>query len=151
VVGIGRPAFVALVPLVVLLSCARASGPGGSVAGQPVAPDYGTFDRRFVEDVQPVLSSYCHGCHGGEQPRSMLDLTRYETTAQIVGALRTWEHVRNRLDAEEMPPEGMPQPTAVERQRVIDWIDALGDYEARRSAGDPGIVLAHRCGYPARS
>src|SRR5205807_5625667 len=31
-----------------------------------------------------------------------------------------------------------------ERRAVIEWIKALRDHEARRSAGDPGVVLARR-------
>jgi len=38
----------------------------------------------------------------------------------------------------------MPQPPAALRQQVIDWIKAMRAEEARKNAGDPGIVLARR-------
>lgn len=138
-----RLLIVAAVPVVALLSCARVSGPLASVGPQS-APDYQNFDQRFSQDVQPVLRSYCYGCHGGPQPESMMDLTAFGNTAQIVAALGVWEHVHDRLEAGEMPPRGRPQPTTEESQRVVQWIRSVRDYEAQRSAGDPGIVLAHR-------
>ena len=130
--------------MVALLSCARASGPLASTGPQSASPDYQIFDQRFSQEVQPVLSRYCYGCHGGPQPESMMDLTAYGNTAQVVAALGVWEHVHDRLEAGEMPPRERPQPTAEESRAVVDWISALSDYEAERSAGDPGVVLAHR-------
>ena len=49
-----------------------------------------------------------------------------------------------RLTAKEMPPKPMPQPPAEARQQVIDWIQAVRANEARKNAGDPGLVLARR-------
>src|SRR5918999_1134809 len=43
-----------------------------------------------------------------------------------------------------MPPKPAKQPPAGARQRVIDWIHAMGTSEAKRNAGDPGPVLARR-------
>ena len=44
-----------------------------------------------------------------------------------------------------MPPEEAPrQPGADERAAAIAWLRELSDREARRNAGDPGIVLARR-------
>ncbi len=49
------------------------------------------------------------------------------------------------LKAGEMPPsQSRQQPTAAERQSVIDWIRAMAAEEARRHPDDPGIVLARR-------
>ena len=44
-----------------------------------------------------------------------------------------------------MPPEeAKHQPTAEERQAVVDWIRALRKSIAEAHAGDPGEVLARR-------
>jgi hypothetical protein len=147
-----RNGLAALV--VVLASCAKAPLPapteaglktGGSAeaaAGRPA--DYRTLDERLTADVQPVLRTYCYGCHGGAAPASMLDLTSYDTTAKVVTAFGVWDHVRSRLDRQEMPPRTAPQPTGDERRRVLDWLTAVRRYEAERNAGDPGPVLARR-------
>ena len=58
---------------------------------------------------------------------------------------RTWGTVLERLEAKEMPPEeAKHQPTAEERQAVVDWIRALRKSIAEAHAGDPGEVLARR-------
>ena len=49
-----------------------------------------------------------------------------------------------RLTAKEMPPKPMPPPPDAEREQVIDWIQAVRAEEVRKSAGDPGLVLARR-------
>src|SRR5688572_2236703 len=122
-------------------ACARAA------VGVPVRPagaDYPAFDRRFVAEVQPVLKTYCVSCHSGRSPASMLDLTAHGSTAEIVAAFATWEHVHSRLERGDMPPARAAQPTDAERRRVLAWITDLREHEAKRNAADPGLVLARR-------
>src|SRR5205085_12052693 len=49
-----------------------------------------------------------------------------------------------KLSAKQMPPKGVKQPADDIRQAVIDWVEAVRTSEARKNAGDPGPVLAHR-------
>jgi hypothetical protein len=50
-----------------------------------------------------------------------------------------------RLEAEEMPPEkAVRHPNPHERRAVLEWLRELREQEARRTAGDPGVVLARR-------
>src|SRR5262249_54737354 len=45
----------------------------------------------------------------------------------------------------EMPPsQARQQPTADQRQSVIDWIETVDAEEAQRHPNDPGVVLARR-------
>src|SRR5436305_15351265 len=56
-----------------------------------------------------------------------------------------WAQVLEKLTAAEMPPEkAKRQPGEEERKAVIHWIQTMRQFEARRHAGDPGIVLARR-------
>lgn len=126
------------------VGCTWLGGSGRSEFGRAEPPDYSSFDRRFAQEVAPIIGTYCTGCHGGEQPASALDLSHYEDAAEIVSGFGIWEHVSDRLTAGTMPPTGLPQPTASEREVVLSYIADLRNYEARRNAGDPGIVLAHR-------
>ncbi len=50
----------------------------------------------------------------------------------------------DRLTAKEMPPKAMPQPPAESSQQVIAWIQQVRAELIRKSAGDPGVVLARR-------
>ncbi len=128
-----------------LVLCALALGLGGWwILRSPAAPA-DSLDQRFQAQVQPFLKRYCLGCHGPTKPKAKLDLSRDATVAAVARHVRQWETVRDRLRAEEMPPDGARrQPRADERAAVVAWIRELGDREARRNAGDPGPVLARR-------
>jgi hypothetical protein len=95
--------------------------------------------------VQPFLQHYCISCHSSKKPKGGLDLRRASTMPAVTANVERWERVRERLQAEEMPPQDAAwQPKADERAAIIAWIRDLTDREARRRDGDPGPVLARR-------
>ncbi len=50
-----------------------------------------------------------------------------------------------RLKAGEMPPKDAAEfPTPKQRAKVVKWIENLRTFEAKRNAGDPGVVLPRR-------
>src|SRR6185436_5026432 len=101
--------------------------------------------RGFTETVRPFLESYCLPCHGHDKPKGQLDLAAYGTLDSVVRGAKQWEVVLEMLASREMPPEKAKQhPPDELRGRVTDWITALRQHEARRTAGDPGPVLARR-------
>src|SRR6476619_1579822 len=101
--------------------------------------------RSWNETVAPFVQTYCSSCHGKESREGKLDLTAFLSLNQVAAGHATWETVRERLEAKEMPPEeAKKQPTAAERAAVIAWIGAVRAFEARRSAGDPGVVPVRR-------
>ena len=119
--------------LVVSLAATTASAAGPSL------------ERRFEEVVRPFLKDQCLACHGAEKPKAKLDLSIYATVPAVVKDYRVWDLVLERIEAEEMPPEKAPKhPAPHERRAVVDWIGELREREARKNAGDPGPVLAHR-------
>lgn len=73
-----------------------------------------------------------------------MDLSNYTTMAAFMRDGRRWSQVLERIEREEMPPKGARQPALQERRAAVDWFDAVRDYERRRTAGDPGVVLARR-------
>ena len=103
-----------------------------------------TLARRFADDVQPFVAQYCLGCHSGDKPAAQLDLAGYSTYESVVADHPHWALVLGRLKAGDMPPPNLPQPPSEARSRVIAWIEAVREDEARRNAGDPGLVLARR-------
>ena len=111
-------------------------------------PWLGSADSRlestFTRTVQPFVATYCIACHGGKAPAAMFDLRPYSSMAAVVNDYAHWNLVLERLTANEMPPKQAKQPPAGARQAVIDWIEAVRDNEARKNAGDPGVVLARR-------
>jgi hypothetical protein len=122
--------------LILLLSA------GAANAAEPSRSD---LDKRFADTVQPFLANYCAGCHQGEKAQAQLDLTRFTTTASIAEDYQRWSVLLDKLNAREMPPPAAPkQPSDSARRKVAEWVDALLRDEARRHAGDPGVVLARR-------
>src|SRR5918996_2645043 len=107
--------------------------------GQP------NLDRQYTEIVRPFTVKYCISCHGEKGIAAQFDLRPYTTMAAVVKDHEHWALVLDKLTAGEMPPQASAaQPTPEERQAVIAWVDAMRKAEARRNAGDPGLVLARR-------
>jgi hypothetical protein len=116
-------------------------------AASPAEKELSTarLESRFTTHVQPFLERYCYSCHGPKKPKGSLDLSTDRTLTAIAKNIPQWEHVLERLQAKEMPPEKAPlQPKPKERAEVVTWLRELRDCEAQRNAGDPGTVLARR-------
>jgi Protein of unknown function (DUF1592)/Protein of unknown function (DUF1588)/Protein of unknown function (DUF1587)/Protein of unknown function (DUF1585)/Protein of unknown function (DUF1595)/Planctomycete cytochrome C len=130
----------AKLPQAVLAGVLLLAGP--AVAAEPTGQP---LEHRFAEVVQPFLKTYCLACHGPKKQEAKLDLSGYTSVAAVLKGQRVWDHVLERLEAEEMPPErATRQPKPHERRAVRDWLRELRAQEARRNAGDPGVVLARR-------
>ena len=107
--------------------------------GQP------NLERQYTETVRPFTVKYCVSCHGEKGIAAQFDLRPYTTLASVVKDHEHWALVLSKLQAGEMPPAvSAAQPAPAERQAVIAWVDAMRKAEARRNAGDPGLVLARR-------
>lgn len=103
------------------------------------------IDRDFVRTVRPFLDQYCINCHSGPSPAAQFDLQPYTNTASVVKDFARWQLVLDKLREAQMPPAQVkPQPSDEERKRVMAWIESVRKAEARRHAGDPGLVLARR-------
>lgn len=110
-------------------------------AASPVETE---LDRRFTKTVRPFVATYCVSCHSGQTPAAQLSLDTYASLADVVRDHPRWALVGERLKAGDMPPKPMKHPEIADSRRIIDWIEAMRSNEARKHAGDPGIVLARR-------
>jgi hypothetical protein len=99
---------------------------------------------RFSREVQPILKQYCLGCHSTEKHKGDLDLERFTSAPEVLRHTKIWQGVVEQLGLGEMPPKEKPQPTALERERLLSWIDLALDEAARARAGDPGPVVLRR-------
>ncbi len=100
----------------------------------------------FSAVVCPLIKTYCYPCHSGNRLKGDLGFGRVRQRCFRGAAdYSRWDLLAQRVEAEEMPSdEAKLYPTPAERKQLTDWIQALGADEARRHAGDPGIVLARR-------
>lgn len=101
-------------------------------------------DDPFQDKVVPFLKTYCVQCHNKKNASGELDLTRFTSSSMLIEEFRQWEHVVTFLKKEEMPPKKAKQPTAAERAEILKTLDAVLISEARKLAGDPGVVLPRR-------
>ncbi len=145
-----RKPFVAIVAALILASLGGwyalrpKSGAVPSMEDGPSTPE-NQLESRFVFEVKPFVERYCAECHGAEEPKSDLDLTRPAARDIVNGKAGPWSPVLDRLQSHEMPPEDAAhQPSQVERTLVIAWLRDVQEYQARNSGDDPGPVLARR-------
>jgi hypothetical protein len=99
---------------------------------------------RFRDEIVPLVASACSDCHSETDPEAKLDLARFSTAKAVAEEHSLWTIVRDRVAANEMPPEDATPMTDEQRRQLVTWIDDLRDFEAARNAGDPGIVLPRR-------
>jgi hypothetical protein len=102
------------------------------------------LDRQFEQTVRPFVTKYCYGCHSGRMPAAQFDLKSYTSMDMVVADFPRWTLLMQRLTAKEMPPKPMPPPPAEASQQVIAWVRAVRAELVKKSAGDPGLVLARR-------
>jgi mono/diheme cytochrome c family protein len=132
-----RSGFSVILPLILM----GAVAPLCLDAAQPANSN---LDAGFDQTVRPFVTTYCISCHSGTTPAANFNLKAYSTKADVVEDLPHWTAVMGRLKAEQMPPKMMKQPPPEVRKQVIAWIESVRDSEARKNAGDPGVVLARR-------
>jgi hypothetical protein len=109
------------------------------------APTARELEQALTDTVRPFMASFCTGCHGPGKKKADVDLSPYTKVATVVRDQGVWEGVLDKIASKQMPPENAAeQPTPEARQKVIAWIEAVRWSEARRTAGDPGPVLARR-------
>lgn len=109
---------------------------GGNRKPEPSASPAGLADLCvFTQAVQPVLNTYCVGCHGPEKARADLRLDTLEGMNQgthgpvfVAGDSEKSRLIRVLTlpvsDDFHMPPEGKPQPTLDAVSLLRWWIDA---------------------------
>ncbi len=98
----------------------------------------------FRTDIQPFLKTYCVDCHNEQKPSAELNLTKYQSAAALADDFRQWEHVVTFVRSEEMPPDDAKKPSADERTKFLISLQSLLHAEAKKLAGDPGVVLPRR-------
>ena len=102
------------------------------------------LERRFAQTVRPFLTTHCVSCNGGQTPAAQFNLQSYTKLAEVVQDHPHWALLAERLRIGDMPPKGLKQPDPAVSKQVITWVEAVRRNEARKHAGDPGIVLARR-------
>lgn len=126
--------LIALFFIVIVTTLGRAAGPASDAA----------LERDFTQTVRPFVLSYCVVCHSGAAAQAQFDLKSYTKLSEVVRDFPRWSLVIDKLSAQQMPPKEAKQPDDAARKAVIAWVQSVRKNEARKHAGEPGTVLAHR-------
>lgn len=93
--------------------------------------------------VRAVIRERCLDCHDADLAKGGIRLDQLDGDP-IAAEPLVWQQVQHVLALGAMPPADKPQPSAVERQQLIAWIDQGLARTAARLDGDPGVVPARR-------
>ena len=93
----------------------------------------------FDQEVRPFLEKNCVACHNDESRISGVSVEGL-TAGLEDRHLRLWGAVRRNVVNGSMPPEGMPQPTPAESQRVAAWISKGLEIARARPTPKNGLI-----------
>jgi hypothetical protein len=102
-------------------------------------------DELFDKKIAPFLNKYCLECHSPKKARGELDVSKFKHSTDIIIHYRDWQHIIEFIQNGEMPPEDSKQiPSLDERDAIFSVLDGILVEEAKKNAGDPGIILPRR-------
>ena len=111
---------------------------------RPADPLAVELDRQMVEEVKPLLATYCLSCHSGAEAKGNLRLDQLTSTRGVVTGVEDLGVLREMITTGEMPPKEKPQPSEHERLRLSQWADAAITYVPADAKVDPGWFTIHR-------
>lgn len=118
----------------ILLAWNLSSVPSDASDGAPPS-----LEASFEQTAGPFLNQNCIACHNENTAMSGIRLDQLDAALED-RHLRLWEVVKKRVVDESMPPEGAPQPTPAERQRMDAWIEQALDVARSRPVPKNGVV-----------
>jgi len=106
--------------------------------------------KLFTASIQPFLKTYCLTCHNDQKQSGGMSLDKFTSHAAALKDRKIWGAATEVLRAREMPPKGKPQPTPVELQTFLDWVDrslTRVDCGLARDPGRPTIRRLNKAEY----
>ena len=117
---------------------------GGLLLSAAVAPPV-LAEIDFEKEVKPFLEAHCIKCHGEKKKKGGVRLHQMNGAMNGEEALELWELIQELVETGEMPPEDEKQPTAEERKKVVEWIEAgLRAKLEKQAPGGEAVPLARR-------
>jgi hypothetical protein len=110
--------------------------------GKCVADDKAAA-ARFHERVEPILETYCYGCHGFGERKGGRAFDEFKSDQALVGDVKLWLAVLKNVRAGVMPPADEARPTDAERKQLFDWIER-DVFKTNPADPDPGRLTLRR-------
>jgi len=102
--------------------------------------DASTFDQA----VKPILTGTCSACHNEKLASGGLNVGLYVDPATLSTKREAWEKIVEKVRSGEMPPKGIPKPSAEKMEALVDFVDGEFERADKNVKPDPGRVVAHR-------
>jgi hypothetical protein len=91
-----------------------------------------------------LVKKFCFDCHGAATAEGQINLEQMSARPAFNTTFKKWEKVAKVVQAGEMPPKDAEQPTAEERNWLVELVRGELKVTAERNAGDPGNVVLRR-------
>jgi hypothetical protein len=91
-----------------------------------------------------IVKANCLDCHSGEQPQAAMALDRLVAAPDLSRDFRSWQAVREQIEAGRMPPREAGELAASDREVVLAWLVPGLRAAIEANAGDPGNVTLRR-------
>jgi len=80
------------------------------------------IQKRFQEQIKPLLGKYCLRCHDPDNMKSGIRVDHLDGSLEGRQAF-LWKDIQKQLTDATMPPDDELQPAAEERRLLTDWVD----------------------------
>ncbi len=100
--------------------------------------------QTFAQNVKPLLTQTCRGCHNEKLASGGLDVSAFADPASLTLKREGWELILDKLRSGEMPPAGVPKPPPEKIEGLVTFIEAEFNKADRNTKPDPGRVVSHR-------
>ena len=126
--------------LTLLTICGMGVNLAPAQAADSIASDADRMlEQSFEQQAKPFLKQYCLRCHNAEKASSGVRVDQLDASLED-RHLRLWKAMRKQIADEAMPPEDEPQPSDVERQRMVQWIEHALSVARSRPRPKNGLV-----------
>ncbi|QDT12155.1 DUF1592 domain-containing protein [Planctomycetes bacterium K23_9] len=98
----------------------------------------------FRSTVQPFFKKHCNACHDADVAEGDLRLDNLAADFSARESSGHWVEVLDRINLDEMPPEGEPRPTENELADVTEWISNNLSQMRRSIQSTGGRVVMRR-------
>ena len=109
-------------------------------AFQPASP--APASSADAAQAQALTKQYCIGCHNNKLKSASLSLEGLDLT-KVSGDAGTWEKVLRKVQAKQMPPNGVPHPSAAAEKSFTSYLETELD-RAAMGHPNPGRPTIHR-------
>ena len=101
-------------------------------------------ERRYRDELKPLLDTYCADCHTSDSAEAGFDLKRYGSAKELLKNRKDWVRALRRVEGGIMPPEDGPKMDDGTRARVAKLIDDLANAADCIANPNPGKVILRR-------